>query len=60
MDEKPKIKLSELTEMYNIEDDVNNIAPQNSDSLKEEKKLDYETTIEESDAELEAEMIEEG
>ncbi len=37
MPDKVKIKLSELQEIYKIEDNVNNIAQQNSDSLKDSK-----------------------
>ncbi len=49
-EEKIKIKLSELTDMYDIEDDTKH-TPE-----KEDKKQDYDITIEEEDAKLEEEF----
>ncbi len=58
MSDKEKIKLSELTELYDIEDDVNNIAQQNSDKLKE-KGIDRNFEMEIEEIIREAEDMEE-
>ncbi len=51
--EKPKIKLSELSDLYDIEDDTEHIP---EEKKVEKKEKDWEATIDEGDQELEEEF----
>jgi len=52
--EKPRIKLSELTDMYDIEDDSKDT--KNIPEVDETKAGEWETTIEQGDKQLEDDL----
>ncbi len=56
VDGKPKIKLSELTDLYDIEDDSDKLIDNKLHDLKEEDKDWQETNMKNADIEMEEEF----